>query len=576
MNRYPQAKSLPLFIFLMLSYSALAAQSVPFNLKADTSGMSRSGGILDAKPYFFDGLKALETNDIESALEFFSMAHTLKPEQAGLNYALAETYLRMGDLTSAAYHAKAAIQADSTNKWYWLKLASIYRSSAQLSDALQAHEKAMELDPKNPTLLLNKAALLQSMNRTKEAILALEEVMLIKGEDATILLDIYQLYRESNEEEKAIESLNRLIELVPEEIRFQQELAQLYLEQEKYDEAINLFEKRVNAYPNDTGSSLLLIESYYKAGRDADGLDRFEKIWERSESKSARMRIAQYMMVLNSEVSSPESMRAVEKVLEWIQDNATENPQSLAMAIDYLLQNGQASEALPLLEQITQQVPENDVAWRQYLQILYSEGEYKRVIEKGRLADESVPDDAFITFFVGSAYQISGQSSEALNWLERSSNIPAEPSFRSIVHGSLGDALAAKKNWEEAFKVYEKALQFDPTNDNVLNNYAYYISVSKIGNLEEAREMAEKANEMRPNLASYMDTLGWILHLQGDHKEAEKWIKGAVETGDASATVKENLGDVYEALGNMKEAKKWWQQALDADPSRTHLKERLE
>lgn len=541
----------------------------------DTTGIASYEGMIDPKPYFFDGLKALQLNDLDAALEYFSMAHTLLPEQAGINYALADTYLRMGDLTSAAYHAKEAARIQPTNKWYWLKLSLIYRSSAQFEDALNALTKASELDPNDTQILQNRLALLASLNRYEEAIEIVKKLGETQGYSQETLLQLYALQEETGKIDDAIETLKLLIENEPNDAELNKALNQLLLNTERFEEAAARFKLKLAEKPKDIGTALLLMETQYKSGQDLAALATFSEQWQQYQNnKAERNRIAQFVMALNGEISSVQLAESVETVIDWLKDTEMDSPQALATVIDYYSQRGQIDAAIPLLKQLTKLLPSNDLAWRQYLQFLYTEGRFDEVVIEGQKADNLIPDDPYITFFVGSSFQVEGQSVKAVEWLERSASIPADKNFRSIVFGSLGDTYASSDIWEDAYKAYDRALRYNPDNDNVLNNYAYYLSESD-GDLAKAEEMSRRSIQIQPEQASYLDTLGWILFLKKEYKEAEKWIKKAVETGNASATVLEHYGDVFEALKQPKNAKKWWKKALEMDATRTYLQDKI-
>lgn len=568
-----------LLFCLLLPLTFYAQDSTPAQINgipADTSGIGLSNSMLDPKPYFFDGLKALQQNQLEAALEYFSMAHTLVPRQAGINYAMADTYLRMGDLTSAAYHAKEATKADSENKWYWAKLAQIYRSSAQFDDALEALSKAITIDPSDEGLFQAKITLLQSLNRTDEALAELDRLIEQQGVNRSLLLLKLSIVEDAGQIEPMILTLKALLEFEPADTDLKRALSQAYISNKQYEEAIILFQELIENRPSDTGTRLLLIEALYRNEEAERALDEFQRLWNEKESEeTSRVRITQFLMMLDQELNSTETNDALQVTTDWITNSSTSNPQVLAMAIDHYLKQGNNKEAIPLLKKLVDERPENEMAWRQYLQLLYSENRFEEVVIEGTEADLNVPDDPYITFFVGSSLQLEGQSEKAFEWLSRSAAIPSDRTFRSIVYGSLGDVHAAKDQWEMAYGAYEKALEYNSENDNVLNNYAYYLSESD-GDLEKAAEMARKANRLQTGVASYLDTLGWIYYLQGKHEEAKDWILKAIDTGDASATVKEHLGDIFNALNDSKNAKKWWNEAYKMDSDRSYLLERIE
>lgn len=172
---------------------------------------------------------------------------------------------------------------------------------------------------------------------------------------------------------------------------------------------------------------------------------------------------------------------------------------------------------------------------------------------------------------------MSDENEEAVKWLERASRAPARKPFKSVVYSTLGDAQSNLENSEEADRVYELALRYDPQNHNAMNNYAYNLSV-RGEKLERAAELAVKAMELDPDNAAYLDTMGWIFYKTGEFEKARRFIKASIDLDDeaASAEVLEHLGDVYDKLNKPDEAKKWWRKALEKDPSLTYLKERTQ
>ena len=106
--------------------------------------------------------------------------------------------------------------------------------------------------------------------------------------------------------------------------------------------------------------------------------------------------------------------------------------------------------------------------------------------------------------------------------------------------------------------LYEKVLEIDPENVMVLNNYAYYLSLRKI-NLDKAKEMSFKCNNIEIDNGTYQDTYAWILYQRKEFKEAKQWIIKSLKNGsDKSAVVVEHYGDILYKLGEIKESIIQW------------------
>ena len=132
----------------------------------------------------------------------------------------------------------------------------------------------------------------------------------------------------------------------------------------------------------------------------------------------------------------------------------------------------------------------------------------------------------------------------------------------------------SQKKYSQCDTAYERALRLDAHNPLVLNNYAYSLAERGV-QLQRAEEMSRRSLEKDSTNSSYLDTYGWILFKLGKFKEAEHYIKKAVNTGDSSAAVLEHLGDVYYRLNQPDKAKEYWSRALELDIKNSTLKEKV-
>ena len=79
----------------------------------------------------------------------------------------------------------------------------------------------------------------------------------------------------------------------------------------------------------------------------------------------------------------------------------------------------------------------------------------------------------------------------------------------------------------EMCAMYEQILAVEPMHLGVLNNYAYYLATHK-GDLQKAERMSATTIREEPNNPIYLDTYGWIMHLQGRDDLAAFYLKRAL------------------------------------------------
>ncbi|MBV9735104.1 MAG: tetratricopeptide repeat protein [Acidisphaera sp.] len=128
-----------------------------------------------------------------------------------------------------------------------------------------------------------------------------------------------------------------------------------------------------------------------------------------------------------------------------------------------------------------------------------------------------------------------------------------------------GIALERSKQWPKAEADFEHALELSPDEPYVLN-YLGYSWAEQGHNLTRARQMIERAQELRPNDGAIADSLGWVLLRQGDTAGAIRWLGHAVELDPEDSTINGHLGDAYWAVGRKLEAQYQWQLALSLKP----------
>ena len=159
---------------------------------------------------------------------------------------------------------------------------------------------------------------------------------------------------------------------------------------------------------------------------------------------------------------------------------------------------------------------------------------------------------------------------EALAQLDSSSTTPVK---RASLHVGLGRALDELGELESAADAYETALRLSPGHSEALTYFPRTLAQHRDA-LDRALSLARQAVAEADSPSAHA-TLGWILHLRGDNKEAVDSFKTALERGASSAWTYERLGDVYNALGNEALARRYWNEALDRSRRPDSLKKKL-
>ena len=113
----------------------------------------------------------------------------------------------------------------------------------------------------------------------------------------------------------------------------------------------------------------------------------------------------------------------------------------------------------------------------------------------------------------------------------------------------LAEALEARGAADEAIAEYERLLLADPTSTVAANNLASLLSERSDDPkaLQRAYEIAVRFNNS--DVPQFLDTLGWIHYLRGDHQAALPLLTRAAEKLPNFGAVQFHLGMVLKAVG---------------------------
>jgi Tfp pilus assembly protein PilF len=243
---------------------------------------------------------------------------------------------------------------------------------------------------------------------------------------------------------------------------------------------------------------------------------------------------------------------------------------------DYFSKLERYEEALLVYDEVLKDQKGNYFIWEQAIfienMLENNEGVYKRSTE----ALKYFNDKPLLFLFQGSAAMQLGKNEEAVQSLEKGlkfadNNLPLTVQFYSM----LAEAWQNMERHEKSDEYFEKALEIEPENIMILNNYGYYLSLREI-ELEKAEKMSRITIIAEPDNPTYLDTYAWILHKAGKQEQALEYIERAVRSGgEDDSDILEHYGDILYALERKEEAVKYWKKAMEAGSESEELEEKI-
>lgn len=151
-----------------------------------------------------------------------------------------------------------------------------------------------------------------------------------------------------------------------------------------------------------------------------------------------------------------------------------------------------------------------------------------------------------------------GNSAQALELLESSAKTfprDAETQFM------LADLYSDSGRTTEAERTLRQILDINPFDDRVLN-YLGYLLAQNGRDLDEAIKLVNRALQVDPGRAEYLDSLGWAHFQKGELVEAERFLSEAARKRPDHPEILDHLGDLYAKSGRWQEAIDAWTKAL--------------
>jgi tetratricopeptide (TPR) repeat protein len=510
--------------------------------------------------------KVLGNND--DAQIIFEKIISLDDKVAVAHFELSEIFEQKRDATQSVAHAKKAVEYAPENEWYLGHLASAYKKTNQLVLAEETYLKLNEKFPGNSSYLFSLAEVYLYQGKLQESLPLYDEIENQMGISEELILHKNKIYLELNQIDSAIAEMHKLIEINPREVRYYGILAEIYENTGNNEMALANYNQILEIDPENGYVHLSLYEFYkYRDQKDKANAELMLAFKNKRIPVINKVEILSEFFI-NSERNEELKAEAYE-LLEIVIETHPKESKGYAVYVDYLDRDNKKEEAITMLQKAVELDPANFNLTYQFMMLLTVNGKYSLLAEESKKAIELFPTQSTFYYFNGVANIQNKKYNEAIESLELGKDLVIDnPELKGEFYQYLGDANHAVKNDKQSDFNYDQALEINPNNVFVLNNYSYYLSLRK-EKLALAETMSYKANQLSPNNATYMDTHGWVLFVSEKYVDAEIWLQKALDNGGSnSGEVLEHYGDTLFKLGQIEKAVEYWKKAsLKGDAS---------
>lgn len=231
-------------------------------------------------------------------------------------------------------------------------------------------------------------------------------------------------------------------------------------------------------------------------------------------------------------------------------------------------------------EQYRRAIDQKNTFWDGYHRLgvfYYRLGNFDKAAEMFRKVNELTPDNIRAFNNLGGVYMAMEKTEDAVQAFERS--LELQPNHRALLN--LGTHYFYQRNYEEASRYYEKATGLIDTDYRIWGYLGFSLhwsgqdSSKVISAMEQAIQLAEKEQEIRPNDDVLLSQLAGYYFTVGDREKVQILLRQLHALDVLQPETKSNMAHLYEQLGERDTAVHWLAEAL-RQGYRLHIVEALE
>ncbi len=520
---------------------------------------------------YTDGVKYVILEDYPKALERLLKAYTLVPENAAVNYKLAEANLLSGNLRDATGYAEAAVKLDTKNPYYYLLLAQAQASQKQYEAATATYASLVSEVPNSGSYLFQLADLYLAQNKLPEALATLDKAQTQFGNADEISFKKQQIYLRQNNLPLALKEGENLIAANPTEPRYVLAQAEMYAANNRLPDAIRVADQALRLDPGNPAAHLILADVYRQQNQPTEVEKQLRLAFD-----SPALEIDQEVRILVGYIKQLPDPKVTPLALDLAAATVRNHPRdakAYSVAADVQMQTGRKKEARNTYLKALKYDKTKYQLWQQVVVLDAELNQTDSLLVHSDQALELFPNQAPLWFYNGVGHLLKKQPQQAAQALEHGRRLAAgSVEQQSQFDSQLGDVYQELKEYAKSDAAYDAVLTTDPNNYAVLNNYSYYLSL-RGEKLDKAKEMAGRAVTKFPDNDTYLDTYAWVLYKQKDYAGARQNLEKASKT-TKDASILEHYGDVLWQLGDHAGAVAAWQRARKAGPGASPLLDR--
>ena len=511
-------------------------------------------------------------------------AHSLDPENSAIAYYLGYSRLMKSNLSvsdslfsSSLRMMRKHVDAHPEDKYEAMLYANGNMIANQVQEGLRVLKIQAERNPHNVEVQLSIADAYARLEDYRNAIAAYDSVQQWQGQSVQLSARKVRAYQALNDTVGAIGEMRSLLATAPRNVDYNLAMGNMMLMFGERDSALTYYDK-AQQYEPENGATYLAKAQFYNAIGDSVNYDQqtYQALVSKDLDVASKVEVladyARHLLV------AKDSSARTENLFKVLIEQHPNEPQIRMLFSDYLAAKDDMKGAAEQMDYAVNLDPTDAQAWNRLLVLNIISENYEAAIAAGDRAIELNPNDIELYGYIAPAYYNIKQYDKAIEVYEKALAAvdSTDTEHRSMFLGGMGDAKFSMGDTIGAFALYDQAIEIDPNNVSILNNYAYFLTLCN-RYLDKAERMSAKTVQAEPQNATFLDTYAWVFYKRKEYTMAQLYIEMAIKNERRpSSDIYDHYGDILLAVGNKQEALKQWKKALELDAGNKELLEKVE
>lgn len=510
-----------------------------------------SSGAAGARAEF--GLALIGSGQVDGGIGQLEQAFSKSPGDPRFGIALATLHLQKNQPKKARDILETVAKRNPDNLTALNLLAVARGRSGDATGARQTYEQVLSRDSRFTAAMLNLASMDIAEGKKDAARQRLGQILKANPNELDAMIEMAFVEASSGNSPEAIRWLEKARSFPKGALRAGLLLTDLNLKTRNADRALVVAKETALKAPQNLPALSAVTRAQIALG-DLQGarqtlqeMTRYANFEPQSQVSVARLQRAAG--------NDPGAIYSLDKALSGNPDFLP----ALALLAEIEIAQREYSKAEQRIRGIGQKQNGQALAMRLQGDLALARGQHASAISSYRTALAKEPSSDLV-LRIHRTHLFAGETDKAVQVLENWSR--THPDDSSILR-ALADGYLRVANLPAARASYEKLLQRQPDNPDVLNNLAQ--TLLKQGD-KAALGYAEKAVKLASNDAGTIDTLGWILIQQGQLDRGVSVLRDARLRAPDNPEIRYHLAYALAKTNKLSEAREELSQALNGTP----------